>query len=47
MTDARDTELAQVLGVVVDTDRGEDPLAWSELPPPAPLRPAETEDRVC
>lgn len=34
MTDTRDAELRRALAVVCDTDRGEDPLAWSELPPP-------------
>lgn len=35
MTEPRDTELRRILAVVVDTDRGENPLGWSELPDPA------------
>ncbi|MGJ3559473.1 hypothetical protein ACR6C2_15010 [Streptomyces sp. INA 01156] len=33
VTDDRDAELRQILAVIVDLDRGEDPLAWSELLP--------------
>ncbi|WP_328638431.1 hypothetical protein [Streptomyces canus] len=35
MTDPRETELRRILAVVVDTDRGENPLGWSDLPAPA------------
>lgn len=34
MTDTRDAELRRLLAVVVDTDRGESPLGWSDLPDP-------------
>lgn len=43
MTDERDAELRRLLAVVVDTDRRENPLGWSELPPPPrPEEPRET-----
>ena len=35
MTDPRDAELRRILAVVADTDRGENPLGWSDLPAPA------------
>jgi hypothetical protein len=43
MTDPREQQLRQALAVVVDTDRGENPFGWSDLPAPAP---AGTEEPV-
>ncbi|MGW3735190.1 hypothetical protein [Streptomyces sp. NPDC005148] len=37
-----DSELRRLLAVVVDTDRGESPFGWSELPS---ARPQHTETR--
>lgn len=39
-TDPRDAELRDALAVVCDTDRGENPFAWTD-PPAAP--PADEE----
>lgn len=37
----REAELRQIAAVICDQDRGEDPFAWSELPPP----PRDTRPR--
>lgn len=46
MTDPHDAELRRALAVVSDLDRGEHPLAWSELPPPPRLSRDETDQAL-